>query len=156
MLIILIFFCWFHSHIPRNCSHFRLLSWRGSVLKRMSSYGWFWYWAFQFCKVDICFNCIQHNPLCQNTCDIMRSLSKMLVTGYLLNNKNSYVLASCITGHSVPSLNSKNKTQEYKKNQEHKVGLFSFLQAKNSSRYLTSGRSTPKMQNETPLGNLEI
>ena len=86
----------------------------------------------------------------------MRSLSKMLVTGYLLNNKNSYVLASCITGHSVPSLNSKNKTQEYKKNQEHKVGLFSFLQAKNSSRYLTSGRSTPKMQNETPLGNLEI
>lgn len=88
----------------------------------------------------------------------MRSLSKMLVTGYLLNNKTNYVLASSITGHSVLSLNSKNKIQEYKKNQEHKVGLFSFLQAKYSSRYPTSGRPTPKMQNETPreFGNLVL
>lgn len=89
----------------------------------------------------------------------MRSLSKMLVTGYLLNNKDNYVLASSITGHSVLSLNSKNKIQEYKKNQEHKVAMdcsASYnLKIHPGTQHLDILHQI-EVQNETPLGNLEI
>lgn len=39
----------------------------------------------------------------------MRFFFKMLVIGYLLNNKNNYVFVSSIIGYSVLLLNFKNK-----------------------------------------------